>query len=186
MKALVFDTEATGLISSRLLKHEQLPEVIEFYGAVCNFTKAGKFKIEQELELLIKPANMIQEYKTGKHNIAKITGITNAMLVAAPTFKDVANQIFSMLEAAPLAIAHNISYDTEVLTIEAERLGYQIKWPQRLCTVEATTYLRGDRLKLSELHELLFKEKFAGAHRAKVDVQALIRCCAELHKQGVI
>jgi DNA polymerase III epsilon subunit-like protein len=186
MKALVFDTEATGLISSRLLKHEQLPEVIEFYGAVVAFNKNGKHKIEHELELLIKPANMIQEYKQGKHNIAKITGITNAMLVGAPPFKDVASQIFGMLEEAPLAIAHNVSYDTEVLNIEAERMGYAIKWPKRLCTVEATAYMRGDRLKLSELHELLFKEKFAGAHRAKVDVQALIRCCAELHKQGII
>lgn len=185
MKALVFDTETTGLISSRMVQPEQLPEVIEFYGAMVDFAKTGKYQLLSELNLLIKPARMIQEHKVGKQNITKITGITNAMLAEAPTFSKVAARIFLAIEKAPLVIAHNAHYDVEVLDIEAERLNYKIAWPAVLCTVEATAYMRGDRLKLVELHEMLFKQKFT-AHRAKEDTTALIRCCATLHKQGVI
>jgi len=186
MKAVVFDCETTSLISSRMVQIDQLPEVIEFYGAMVSFRKTGKWQIDDELELLVKPAKMINEFKTGKNNITKITGITNEMLADSPSFAKVANKIFNMIEQAQLVIAHNLTYDREVLDIEAQRLGYQIQWPAALCTVEATAYLRGDRFKLSELHEHLFGEKFAGAHRAKQDVHALIRCCGALYKQGVI
>jgi DNA polymerase III epsilon subunit-like protein len=185
LKALVLDTETTGLISSGMVKAEQLPEIIEFYAAMIDFKKTGKYKLLEELELLIKPDRMIQEHKTGRHNITKITGITNAMVQDAPAFSTVANKVFPLIERAPVIISHNIAYDMEVLDIEAKRLGYQIKWPQTICTVEATAYLKGDRLKLVELHELLLKEKFV-AHRARQDVEALIRCCAVLYKQGII
>ena len=186
MKALVFDTETSGLISSRLAKAEQLPEVIEFYGAMVDFTKAGKYKVTQELGLLIKPDRMINELKTGKQNITRITGITNAMVKDAPAFKAVAARIISFVEQAPLAIAHNVTFDKEMLDIEAWRLNHAIHWPPVLCTVEATGYLRGDPLTLSELHAYLFGQKHADAHRAKADTHALIRCCAELYKRGVI
>jgi DNA polymerase III epsilon subunit-like protein len=148
MKALVLDCETTGLISSAMVKTEQLPEVIEFYAAMVDFQKTGK-------------------------------------LVQAPPFKQVAPEIFGLIERAPIVISHNIAYDTEVLDIEAKRLNYTIKWPPTICTVESTAYIKGDRLKLVELHEFLFKEKFT-AHRAKEDVTALIRCCGMLYKQGVI
>jgi DNA polymerase III epsilon subunit-like protein len=186
MDALVLDTEATGLVSSRLLKQEQLPEVIEFYGAYVTFKKSGKYQIEKELELLIKPTRMIQEHKQGRQNIAKITGINNAMLKDAPAFKDVATTIFKFIEAAPLVIGHNISYDEEVLNIEAERLQRTIQWPRKLCTVESTIYIRSDRLKLVDLYAMLFPEEKYTPHRAKPDTHALIKCCAMLHKQGVI
>jgi DNA polymerase III alpha subunit (gram-positive type) len=186
MKACVFDTETTGLISSRRLRDDQLPQVIEFYGAMVEFNKSGKHKLLHDLELLIKPSTQINEQKTGKHNITKITGLTNIMLADAPAFKEVATKIFGMLEAAPLVIAHNCAYDSEMLNIEADRLSYKIKWPRTLCTVEATAYLKGDRLTLAELHEHLFNTKPPAKHRAKVDVETLIRCCGELHRKGVI
>lgn len=186
MEALVFDTETTGLVSSRLVKKTSLPEIIEFYGARCTFNKqTGDFKIIEELELLIKPDRMINEYKEGKQNIAKITGITNAMLADAPPLQQVANQMFELIERAPLVIAHNLHYDEEVMDIAATRQNYQIKWPPGICTVEATAYLRSERLTLTNLYAMLFNEKFT-PHRAKADTTALIRCCAKLYQQGVI
>jgi DNA polymerase-3 subunit alpha len=106
------------------------------------------------------------------------------MLTNVPTFTKVADRIIAMIEGAPLVISHNASFDQEVLDIEAARLGRQIHWPRLLCTVEQTVHLTGKRLTLTDLHNLLFEEKFADAHRAKADTQALIRCCRELVRRG--
>src|SRR5262245_55281841 len=119
MEAVVFDTETTGLVSSRLVKRTSLPEIIEFYAARCTFNKNGSFNIIDELELLIKPDRMINEYKQGRQNITKITGITNAMLQNSPPLAQVANKMFVFLEMAPLVIAHNLHYDEEVMDIAA-------------------------------------------------------------------
>jgi DNA polymerase-3 subunit alpha len=69
---------------------------------------------------------------------------------------------------------------------EMRRLGLTVAWPRVICTVEETEHLKGHRLKLSDLYELLFGEKFANAHDAKADVEALAKCYFELVKRGEI
>lgn len=175
MKAFAFDTETTGLVENRTVKDERLPEIIEFYGCEFNL-KTGK--IGKEINLLIKPRKAISV------EITTITGITNEMVAKAPPFSHVSNDIKRMIEAQPLILAHNLSYDKEMVTIEMDRLQKKVIWPKGLCTVEQTIHLKGFRLSLTNLHEYLFGEPFSGAHRAKVDVAAMVRCCVELHKRG--
>lgn len=177
MLALTFDTETTGLLTNRKLKLDEQPEVIEFYGCLIDL-KTGE--LLKEYETLIKPKKEISA------KITEITTLTNEQLKDAPAFAEVADNIISFIEEAPVTIAHNHSYDQDMLDIEAERIERVIKWPRRLCTVEQTIHLKGYRLSLTKLHELLFKEPFAGAHRAKEDVQALVRCCQELVKRDVL
>lgn len=184
--ALVFDTETTGLVQNRTLKLERQPEIIEFYGCLVNL-KTGK--VTKELNILIKPSKPLNEVPNpgDKKTITEITGITNEMLADAPSFREVSKKIFPLLLNAPLVIAHNASFDKDMIEIEAQRLKIsELTWPPILCTVEQTIHLRGYRLSLSNLHEELFKEPFAGAHRAKTDVAALVRCCVELHKRKII
>ena len=86
-------------------------------------------------------------------------------------------------------IAHNLSYDYAVLMAEFSRCCTEgsVKWPiRRICTVQETEFMKGFRLNLTSLHEELFGEPFAGAHRARTDVEALTRCCIELFKRGDI
>jgi DNA polymerase III epsilon subunit-like protein len=177
MQALLYDTETTGLISNHTVKMTHQPHVIEFYGCLANL-KSGH--IQKELEVLIKPPVHIEQ------EITDITTINDEMVKDAPSFDRVSSDIFKFLEAAPLLIAHNASYDKEIIDLEAERLKRTIKWPRMLCTVEQTVFMKGIRLSLSDLHTLLFGEPHAGAHRAKADVEALLRCCIELHKQDVL
>jgi DNA polymerase III epsilon subunit-like protein len=80
-------------------------------------------------------------------------------------------------------IAHNLSYDRDMLNIEFQRLGHFIAWPPGLCTVEQSVHYKGYRLNLTGLHEYLFGQPFAGAHRARPDVEALTRCCVEMFKR---
>lgn len=179
MKALIADTETTGIHPNRTLRLDKQPEIIEFYGHVVDLRTGERF---EEIDELIKPKTPVdQESKAFKK-----VQITNAMLSEKPHFEAFAPRIKTMIESSELFITHNVSFDTDMIEIEFERLGQKINWPQRLCTVEQTVYLKGYRMSLSNLHEYLFGSKFEGAHRAKVDVEALTRCCVELHARGVI
>jgi len=159
--AFIFDTETSGLIDNRTLPDAKLPEIIEFYGCLADLSTG---EVLSEVDLLIKPARAISD------EITRITGLTNADLVDAPAF-----------------IAHNASYDVEMVNIEFDRIRSPIIWPRKvICTVEATLPLKGHRLSLQALHELLFGEQFPAAHRARNDVKALLRCCVELYKRAEI
>lgn len=187
MKVTVFDTETSGLIRNRTLKLDQQPEVIEFYACHADLKKKGK--VSKELDLLIKPKKPLSDTPNAgdKKTITEITGITNEMLKKAKPFSAHAKEIASILSGQKIVIAHNASFDREMIDIEFERCGVKnFKWPQVICTVEQTIHLKGFRLSMSNLHQELFGEPFPGAHRAKVDVQALLRCCVELHKRDII
>lgn len=177
MKAFIFDTETTGLIDNRTLPLAKLPEIIEFYGHIADLESG---EIHDAIDKLIKPRGEISR------EITKITTITADHVRDAPAFFEVAPEIKTLIESASVTIAHNHSFDTEMVDIEFERLGEKVNWPRAVCTVEATVFLKGFRMNLSGLHEYLLGEPFAGAHRARVDVMALTRCCVELHKRGLI
>ena len=187
MKAFIFDTETTGLVKNRTIKLDDQPEVIEFYGALVDLSKKGG-KILKELNYLIKPSKELSDVPNhgDKRTITQITGITNDMLKRAPHFAEVGKMIFAAIENAPVTIAHNHTFDRDMIEIEAERMKRKLKWPRAICTIEATMSMKGYRLSMTELHQNLFGEPVTGAHRAKEDVKALSRCCVELYKRGVI
>lgn len=173
-----FDTETTGLIDNHTVKLDKQPEIIEFYGCIFN-DKDGKIK--HEYNTFIKPKVPITDL------ITKITGITNAMVKDAREYYYVVRHIMNLLNDAPVLTGHNLSFDIEMVDIENERCKMpQLKTNKKICTVEQTVHLRGIRLSLSNLHQYLFNEPFEGAHRAKVDVHAQVRCYMELKKRGEI
>lgn len=185
MRALIFDVETTGLPKNRTIKLDLQPEIIELYAQTVDL-KTGK--IGKQFGTLIKPSKPLSDTPAfgDKKTITQITGITNEMLKDAPSFKDVANSIFKMIEKAPCVIAHNLSFDKEMIDIEAQRMRHLILWPRQICTVEATIAMKGRRLTLTKLHLELFKKEFEGAHRAQGDVDALTACCVELFKRGLL
>jgi len=175
MTFLCLDTETTNLLSTRLLPLDKQPEIIEFFGGVISPELDDPI---QEGEWLIKPRLPISD------EITKITGIDDAMVKDAPAFAQVAPQIKILIEGATCVIAHNASFDREMIDIEFERIGQKIAWPAVVCTVEQTIHLVGHRLTLTALYEYLFSERFPEAHRARNDVMALARCVRELWKRG--
>jgi hypothetical protein len=112
--------------------------------------------------------------------------VIEAMVEQSPPFAAIAETVKLHIERAPVVIAHNLSFDVEMIDLEMERLSTPIVWPRKLCTVEQTIHLRRHRLKQSQLYQMLFNETFEGAHRAKADVLALLRICVELHKRRII
>ncbi len=175
MIADILDTETTDLTTNRSIKIEKLPHIIEYHTNRINLATGERLG---SVSSLIKPPIPIPS------KITEITGITDEMVKDAPSFRKFAAEIRRDIESAPAIIAHNMSFDQEVIDIEFERLGETLVWPRRICTVEATLHLRGYRLKLAALHELLFGETFKDAHRARIDVEALERCSLKLYEDG--
>jgi DNA polymerase III epsilon subunit-like protein len=181
MRALLIDCETTCLTLNRTANNVHLPRIVEFHGSMVELTAHGSTLV-RELDTLVRPHGSIDEMSKA----TEITGITNEMVRNAPPIEVVFPRIKEIVEASPLVIAHNASFDREVVDIEAERLKATIAWPRVICTVEQTVHLRGYRLSLSDLHEEFFGAKFAGAHRAKADVAALARIVCEMMKRDLL
>lgn len=187
-RTLIFDTETTALISNSLMSGRHQPHVVEFYGQIVDEND----QVIESLEFLAKPPHLPPN-KDNKppffisDEIRKITGLTDDDVKDAEPFAFYAEQVAGIIGRADSVVAHNLSYDYSVISIEMDRIKRSIEWPLiRICTVEETEYLKGFRLSLSALHDHLFSEPFAGAHRARVDVAALTRCFCELRARGVL
>lgn len=177
MKGIVLDTETTGLPSNHLLPLDKQPRVIEIYMQEIDFNGQSDKMI---FDRLVDPGIKIEE------EITKITGIRDEDIKGAVTFPLISSQVKEIIENYELIIAHNASFDKEILDMEFERIGMKMNWRRVLCTVEATIHAKGFRMNLQGLHEWLFGEKFKEAHRARTDALALTRCCHELYKRGFI
>lgn len=180
MKAFIFDTETDGLINNKIVRPEKWPRVIEFCGKVYDTEKK---------EVVKKFSNLIFSGRKVSKEVVEITGISDDMLEGAPRLQDVADKICDLIGECDLVCAHNLSYDKMVMELEAKRLDLPpfFKPEQRLfCTVENTEHYKGYRMNLNALHEHLFGEPFTGAHRAEVDVDALVRCFAEIYNRGEV
>lgn len=175
---IIWDTETTGLFDNHSTPLDRQPEVIELCAIDVDLDSG---EIKSEFNELFKPVRPISD------EITKITGITNEMVKDAQSFGAYQKDIAEMFAAADGVLAHNLSFDMEIIEFEYERMGRKIVWPKRLiCTVESTVHLKGFRLSLTMLHELLFQSRFPEAHRAKTDVTALIRCAIKLRELGEI
>lgn len=176
MKTLVLDTETTDLIKNKLQPLDRQPRIIEFFALSLDSDGNELDAISQ----LFNPGMKL----VGK--TTEITGLTDEDLKDAPPFSKHADKIIELIEAHDEIVAHNMSYDRSVIDFELKRLGKKVRWPDLICTVEATEYINGFRLSLSALHELLFTEIFEGAHRAENDVRALARCFTRLREMGIV
>jgi len=176
-RTFVFDTETTDLINNSVVSDKHQPHIIEFYGCVVD--DGGK--VVEELEFLCDPGVPITSDTT------RITGIKAEDIAGKQKFDFHSEEVRRIIHSCDSVVAHNLKFDMSMVDVELNRLGKKVMWPKtQICTVEETEWFMGYRLNLSSLHEHLFGMKFEGAHRAKVDVQALVRCFNELRIRGDI
>ncbi|WP_316849005.1 exonuclease domain-containing protein [Pedobacter agri] len=84
-------------------------------------------KVVESFTTLINPGQSIPVY------ITALTGIDDAMLVDAPTFADVALQIYQLLHDK-IFVAHNVNFDYSFLKHHLSAVGYELNC-RKLCTV---------------------------------------------------
>lgn len=115
------DLETTG-------GHPGFDRIIEIGVLLTDGLKeTGKF------EALINPGRSISPF------ISQITGISNDDIVGAPRFKEVAREVYELIDGR-IVVAHNARFDYSFLRSEFSRIGFHINWPQ-LCTVKLSRTL---------------------------------------------
>lgn len=164
---IVIDNETTGLIKSKSLPITQQPHIIEFAAVKLDA------RLEPFAELTFKCNPGIALDKV----ITDITGLTDADLVNEPPFSAHLSELREFFLGEREMVAHNCSYDRDMLLFELVRLNSVTKFPwppEHICTVEATAHLEGHRLKMTELYAKAMGRPLAQKHRALDDVLALV------------
>lgn len=164
MKAIIFDTETTGLLLPSSAPVEKQPKIIEL-GAVA-VSESG---VLSELSQLLNPGQEISA------EITKITGLTNEDLVGKPTFAEFLPQLKEFFAGADMLICHNAPFDTGMLKNDLIRAACEdFPWPDTiLCTAQEYTPLMGKRPKLLALYEHIMGKPLAQTHRALDDAMAV-------------
>ncbi len=93
---------------------------------IAIYVHDGK-RITKHFETLINPLQLIPRY------ITALTGIDNTMIEDAPTFNEVAETVFEILENN-IFIAHNVNFDYSFLKHQLKTAGYDLT-TKKLCTV---------------------------------------------------
>jgi DNA polymerase-3 subunit epsilon len=138
--------------------------------AKAKIIEVGAIRVEgdivSEFKTLINPGSFLPYY------ITNVTGITDADLVHAPYFDDVAYQLHSFLSGATF-IAHNVRFDYSFIKHQLEACGYKFR-PKLICTVRLSRALypgvSGHSLeKIIKRHDI----KVNSRHRAYDDAKAI-------------
>lgn len=176
---IFLDVETTGLLEPKTSLLVQQPYMIELYAARTD----SKNKVLDEIETFVHCPIPIPAH------ITKITGIEENMLLGAPGFMRIYPALVELFIGTREIIAHNLPFDAGILWVELARLGleFNFPWPPiHYCTIEHSYHLENKRLKLSALHEYATGSEYKeGAHRAKQDVLALMRCYKWMKKNDM-
>jgi DNA polymerase III subunit epsilon len=130
-------------------------------------------QITETYHTLINPGRDIPYYITG------LTGISTEMVLGAPTFEEVAEEIFNFLDGK-VFVAHNAHFDYSFLKREFELTG--INWQaKKLCTVRLSRkIIPGLRsYSLGTLSESLGIQ-ITNRHRANGDAHATVKIFDQL------
>jgi DNA polymerase-3 subunit epsilon len=180
---ILFDTETTGLLKPEAVDADQQPYITELYALKVIEHDDMVFEVVGEFQSMFKVPIPLEEV------ITKITGITEGMLSKAPTFRQKFSDLAEFFTGADRMVAHNLSFDKNMLANEVVRIGklLNMPWPrEHICTVEKSMHIEQRRLSLQKLHVHYFGKEFQGAHRAKADVLPMYDCYKEMIKDGTI
>ena len=84
-------------------------------------------RVVQEYQTLVNPQRPIPFY------ITNLTGISNAMVASAPTFKSIAQEVFELLNNNYF-VAHNVGFDYSFINHYLKINGFELD-VHKLCTV---------------------------------------------------
>jgi DNA polymerase III epsilon subunit family exonuclease len=146
--AIAIDIETTGFGKN--------DRIIEF-GAIVFDTETRE--IAGQLETLINPMRNIPE------DSGKIHGLKSSDLSLAPTFEEIADDLFQFLGTGKI-IAHNADFDLKFLIQEFARVGKSVQFDNFTCTYKLT----GQRLNVA-CEQISFEFEH---HSAIADAQAAL------------
>lgn len=193
MKVLVFDTETTGLPSSRnasILETDKWPYIVQISWILYDTETRTPLEISN---YIINCEVDIPEDSTKVHGITReIASLDGIPISNAMDEFDVA------LQRADVVVAHNISFDKRVYMVEAIRRKRKqfftingVRKPEyctmlknkERCAIKITN-AKGENYNkfptLSELYNHVFGNSPKGTHNAMADVLICLRCYVTL------
>ena len=187
---LFFDTETTGLPTNwqaPITDSDNWPRLVQLAWILADTQGV----VVDERSYVIKPEGFsIPSQAAAVHGITTAYAQKNGVLLSQAL-----EEFLQAHQQAQALVAHNISFDINILGAECVRSNKPLSCMQttHVCTMKASTnYCQlpgryGPRWpKLIELHEILFEEPFVDAHDALADVRACKRCFYALTKRGVL
>lgn len=171
---IIWDTETTGFLK---------PDVAEL-GAQPYIVELAMIKVDAEYEIIeCYEALLLPGVPLDEEVHKKITGLKNADLADKPTFLELYEEVAGFVLGEDTWVAHNLGFDLGVLVCDLKRIGKEFAFPyppNGICTVDRTFHMKGHRLKMTDLYELLMKKKLAQSHRAMADALALLEIVRKL------
>ena len=193
MKVLVFDTETTGLPTSKnpsITETDKWPYIVQISWILYDTDERAPIEF---VDHIINCDVDIPEESTKIHGISKrrasLCGIP--ITIAMDDFDDA-------LQRADLVVAHNLSFDKRVYMVEAIRRNRKqyftingirkpeyctMKSNKERCAIQITNAKGNTYIKypsLSELYEHIFECKPKGTHNSMADVLICLRCYIKL------
>jgi hypothetical protein len=136
---VIFDTETTGLVTNRCLRLDRQPHVWEFFGVDVDLD-TGEHPPRASLgHCSAAGQDRRQGQEDHRHSGRGPRG--QAADRQLPTTRP--SRFLRFLSDG--VIAHNLSFDMDMIEIEAERLGLAVSWVNPICSVEATMFMKGFR-----------------------------------------
>lgn len=151
-----FDLEATGLNTST----DRIVEI-----AIC---KVFPDHSRETLAMLINPEILIPSEATAVH------GINNEDVADCPAFRDVAYQIYNLLNGCDIGGFNSNSYDVPLLFNEFIRAGIYWDYTSFRMIDVGNIYKRKEPRTLSAAHQFYCGTDLENAHSAEADIIATV------------
>ena len=173
-RIVAIDTETTGLQSYND------DRIIEF-GAV-------EIIVNEDLEIkdVIQHSYLINPECSIPREASEVTGIYDKDVADKPTFTDLAQEIWNILDGSIL-VAHNFNFDFGFIRNEFRRLENGMEWPKTKGEIDTLTlarlYMRELKSKRLESVAKEFSIPLDNAHRAVHDAEATGRILIAMTKR---
>jgi DNA polymerase-3 subunit epsilon len=191
MKALIFDTETTGMVQFRKPpEDESQPDLVQL-GMLLVETSDWKPRARHSLLVQLADGVRIEPGAREAHGISEADcaryGV--APVVACSLFNQACMQ-------ADIIVAHNLSFDTSIMKTALYRIGnkpHRLDGRQHVCTKEASTEVLKLPGKygykwptLAEAYRHYAGREIEGAHDALVDTEACLQVFRGLVQEGIV
>lgn len=168
MKAIIFDTETTGLTLPSVSEVVKQPRIIELG---CLLVDCSHYDVIDSYSQLLYPGFQIDK------EVSDITHITNDDLRGKPRFPEVVERLDEFFSRGKnFIVAHNAPFDLAVLSYELDACKKaDFSWPKDpICTTAEYYPLFGFRPSMLLLYEKILGRELVQEHRALSDVHALL------------
>ncbi len=149
-----FDLETTGLS----ITNDRIVEI-----CILKIYPNNKKEIT---EWLINPQIPISEESTNIH------GITNEQVENQPSFKDIANEVYNLIDSCDLAGYNLKRFDIPLLAEEFIRVGINFNMHNRKCVDIQNIFHKLEKRTLAAAYKFYCNKNLENAHSAKADTTA--------------